>query len=164
MNGNRLNSNDNNNDTSTYKATSNLNTAIENPQINVNSATSINIQGLNNNDNVDTNNDYIDNSIDNDYPHLNNSYNNQVSRNISNDNVNFSTNYATAFDKKSSDSYTYEPVMKEKKMKKDNLISSLFHSKEFKVIIFIIFILCLFLLVMPYIYDFFKNLKMGIAA
>ena len=52
----------------------------------------------------------------------------------------------------------YKPTMKEKK--KRGFGSQV--SKEFKVMVFIIFILLLFLLVIPYIYDFFSNLQLVI--
>lgn len=160
MNGNNLDNNSNNNDTSTYRATSNLNTAIENPQINVNSATGVNMQDLGYNNYANNNNNLNNNS-----QFLNNSYNNQGEVNDYNDNITSPVNDSFNSNQSQSEndgSYTYEPVMQEKKVKKENVISSLLHSKEFKAIIFIVFILCLFLLVMPYIYDFLRNLKMSI--
>ena len=61
MNDNNLNNNiGNNSQDSTYHATSNLNTAIENPQANIGSATRINIQD---NINLETNNN--NNNINN---------------------------------------------------------------------------------------------------
>lgn len=160
MNENNLDNNSNNNDTSTYRATSNLNTAIENPQINVNSATGVNMQDLGYNNYANNNNNLNNNS-----QFLNNSYNNQGEVNDYNDNITSPVNDSFNSNQSQSEndgSYTYEPVMQEKKVKKENVISSLLHSKEFKAIIFIVFILCLFLLVMPYIYDFLRNLKMSI--
>ena len=160
MNENNLDNNSNNNDTNTYRATSNLNTAIENPQINVNSATGVNMQDLGYNNYANNNNNLNNNS-----QFLNNSYNNQGEVNDYNDNITSPVNDSFNSNQSQSEndgSYTYEPVMQEKKVKKENVISSLLHSKEFKAIIFIVFILCLFLLVMPYIYDFFRNLKMSI--
>ena len=160
MNENNLDNNSNNNDTSTYRATSNLNTAIENPQINVNSATGVNMQDLGYNNYANNNNNLNNNS-----QFLNNSYNNQGEVNDYSDNITSPVNDSFNSNQSQSEddgSYTYEPVMQEKKVKKENVISSLLHSKEFKAIIFIVFILCLFLLVMPYIYDFFRNLKMSI--
>ena len=160
MNENNLDNNSNNNDTSTYRATSNLNTAIENPQINVNSATGVNMQDLGYNNYANNNNNLNNNS-----QFLNNSYNNQGEVNDYSDNITSPVNDSFNSNQSQSEddgAYTYEPVMQEKKVKKENVISSLLHSKEFKAIIFIVFILCLFLLVMPYIYDFFRNLKMSI--
>ena len=155
MNDNNLNNNSNNNGTNTYRATSNLNTAIENPQINVNSATGVNMQDLGYNNYANS-----DNNLNNNSQFLNNSYNNQGEVNNFDDNITSPVNDNPISNQNVNDSsYTYEPVMQEKKVKKENVISSLLHSKEFKVIIFIVFILCLFLLVMPYIYDFFRNLK-----
>lgn len=162
MNENNLDNNSNNNDTSTYRATSNLNTAIENPQINVNSATGVNMQDLGYNNYANNNNN---NNLNNNSQFLNNSYNNQGEVNDYNDNITSPVNDSFNSNQSQSEndgSYTYEPVMQEKKVKKENVISSLLHSKEFKAIIFIVFILCLFLLVMPYIYDFLRNLKMSI--
>ena len=155
MNDNNLNSNTTNNNT--YKATSNLNTAIENPQINVNSATGVNMQDLGYNN-------YANNNVplNNNSQFLNNSYNNQEE--VNNYNNNFSNNNVSDSNQRqiqseSEGSFTYEPVLQEKKIKKENVMSGILHSKEFKAIIFIVFILCIFLLVMPYIYDFFSNLK-----
>ena len=42
-----------------YKATTNLNTALENPQVNINSAVGVNIQGIDNSYNLDQNRGYI---------------------------------------------------------------------------------------------------------
>ena len=66
MNDNNLNNNSNK--VNTYRATSNLNTAIENPQINVNSATGINIKNSNNNyyaDAKQTDSKFLNNDIPN---------------------------------------------------------------------------------------------------
>ena len=105
------------------------------------------------------------NNLNNNSQFLNNSYNNQGEVNDYSDNITSPVNDSFNSNQSQSEndgSYTYEPVMQEKKVKKENVISSLLHSKEFKAIIFIVFILCLFLLVMPYIYDFLRNLKMSI--
>ena len=164
MNNNELNNNGNSN---VYKATSNLNTAIENPQINVNSATGVNMRdsGYNNyadNSNSTNNTDFLNNSYSNQFDTSSQTLNNNVDTNINSSvdtNVNVN-DYQPVYDNSNSGNYSYEPVMEEKKVEKGNAISDLFHSKEFKIIIFIAFILCLFLLVMPYIYDFFTNLRM----
>lgn len=154
MNDNNLNNNSNK--VNTYRATSNLNTAIENPQINVNSATGINIKNSNNN--------YYADAKQTDSKFLNNDIPNRTETNIdnylNNDNNNdFNSNYQPT-----TNNYSYEPVMQKKKRANDNPISNLIHSKEFKTLIFIIFILVLFILIMPYIYDFFRNLKMSMTA
>lgn len=166
--------NDNNNKVNTYKATQNLNTAIENPQINVNSATGINIEDSGHNN-------YADNSTNNNNNFLNNNYN-QQNDNINNNN-NFLNNSPSYLSNEQSENksnsttnnyntkltnenvnYNYEPVMKEKKRADDNALSNTIHSKEFKIMIFLIFVLVLFILLMPYIYDFFSNLGRKIPA
>lgn len=165
MDDNNLNNNNlNNNKVNTYHATSNLNTAIENPQINVNSATGINIKdsGYNN---------YAENNINNNTNFLNNNFNqpnnniNQTSDNdISSKYVpNNDYNNYNSYSNQNTENYSYEPVMKEKKKEK-NALSGTIHSKEFKVMIFIVFILILFLLLMPYIYDLFRELSMSMTA
>ncbi|MBR3162215.1 MAG: hypothetical protein IKF19_05745 [Bacilli bacterium] len=155
--------NDNINENNTrYKATTNLNTAIENPQINVNNATDVNVQDLGYNNyvaqNNNTNDEFISNnystSTNNDMPETNLNQNIDSNLNdtnyISNNNYNISNN----------NSYSYEPTIEEKKVDNENFISHLLHSKEFKALIFILLILCLFLLLMPYIYDFIRELKL----
>lgn len=187
MNDNNLNNNDNN--VGTYHATTNLNTAIENPQMNVNSATGINIKNMeyssyadnggNNNYSNNYSNDYsnnysnnqVENSMGNSFSDstVNHSISqNNVGFNEQNDNLssasvkdeNISNNDYQSYSNQINPSYSYEPVMKEKKRADDNALSELIHSKEFKVMVFIIFILVLFILVMPYIYDFFRELTM----
>ena len=165
-----MNENNINNDNNTrYKATSNLNTAIENPQINVNNATDVNVQNLGYNNyvsqNDDTSNDLSNNNYSisntNDIPTTNssdiNSDNNNDSK-INNDDTITDTNYSAT--NSNDNNYLYEPTLEEKKIDNENIISNLFHSREFKALIFILFILCLFLLLMPYIYDFIKDIKL----
>lgn len=163
MNDNNLNNNDlNNNKVNTYHATSNLNTAIENPQINVSSATGVNIKdsGYNN---------YAENNINNNTNFLNNNFN-QSNNNIDSSNNDISSKYVptnndsnyNSYSNYNTENYSYQPVMKEKK--ENNALSSTIHSKEFKIMIFIVFILVLFLLLMPYIYDFFRELSMSMTA
>ena len=142
MNDNNFNGNETK--VNPYKATSNLNTAMENPQINVNSVTGINVKDLGQNNYA--------NDVQEEKPEfLNNLYNsnqtNTEDSKIESNNQNFSN-------------YSYEPVMAEKKVKQENFLSSILHSREFKVIIFIIFILCIFVMLMPYIYNFFKALEL----
>ena len=202
MNDNNLNQNN-----GTYKATANLNTAIDNPQINVNSATGVNVQDLGYNNYVESTNQV--NNITNDSSNVdninntaninsgsdvslnnNNFVNNNVtstsdsisSNNVGNDvtsnvddssNVNYDSsnlsdvNNTSNFNDTSSSvvtdsnkvNYTYAPTLEEKKIKKESIISILFHSKEFKALIFIVFILCLFLLVMPVLYDLMRKIQ-----
>lgn len=180
MNDNNLNNNDNN--VGTYRATSNLNTAIENPQINLNSATGINMRdngygndGLNSNYNqgVVSDGGYIQNGQINQGNQINQKVqNNQFNQSVENNNyINNGNNQGANLMGTGSDNYqsysnqgpvnyTYEPVMKEKKRANDSALSGLIHSKEFKVMVLIVFVLVLFVLVMPYIYDFFRQLNM----
>ena len=170
MNDNNLNNNNlNDNKVNTYRATSNLNTAIENPQINVNSATGVNIKdsGYNN---------YAENNINNNSNFLNNNFNqsnnniNSSNNVISSSNNDISSKYVptnndnnhNSYSNQSTENYSYQPVMKEKK--ENGTLSNTIHSKEFKIMIFIVFILVLFLLLMPYIYDFFRELSMSMTA
>lgn len=153
MNDNNINNNSNK--VGTYRATSNLNTAIENPQINVNSATGINIKNSNNNNYADfkqNDSTFLNNNIENTTDKVVENYLN--SENNIND---FNSNYQVP------KSYSYEPVMQKKQRANENALSNLIHSKEFKTLVFIIFILVLFILLMPYIYDFFRNLRMSMA-
>lgn len=189
----------------TYRATTNLNTAIENPQVNINSAIGVNIQnadtthftndsfsnnssfdnnmnqfGMNANDDTDSNrfavNDSIHTNIDS------SSYNNNMNHNSYNDNVytdNFSSQVSSNVDgsmshlgnqfimggnEKSDEEFTsydtaiYEPTLEEKKRQKKGITIP----SELKVLIFIVFILLIFILLMPSIYDFFKNLQLVI--
>lgn len=171
--------NDNNVNNDRYRATSNLNTAIENPQINVSDATDVNVKDLNynnyvNNTNTDVNNTFLNNTYVNqnndgvsDYATNNNNSNINSSNNL---NINSNVNEGTSSDvniqtnsyitSSSGDkiNYSYEPTLNEKKVEESGFISNLLHSKEFKILIFIMFILCIFLLVMPYVYDFIRNL------
>lgn len=133
-----------------YKATSNLNTALENPQINVNSVTGINVKDLGQNNYA--------NDVQEEKPEfLNNLYNSNQTN--TEDSKIESNSYETMSNQNFSN-YSYEPVMEEKKVKQEKFLSSVLHSKEFKVIIFIIFILCIFVMLMPYIYNFFKALEL----
>lgn len=142
--------------TTPYRASSNLNTAIENPQINLNSATGVNMKDLGySNYASDDSRDagFLNNDINEDSDFSSNS--NLTVADFSEDDNSHT---------RSNNNYSYAPVMKEKKRKGDNPISNLIHSKEFKTGIVIIFILVLFLMVMPYIYDFFRNLGMQFTA
>ena len=133
-----------------YKATSNLNTALENPQINVNSVTGINVKDLGQNN-------YASEVQEEKPEFLNNLYN---SNQASTENSKIESNSYETMSNQNFSNYSYEPVMAEKKVKQENFLSSILHSREFKVIIFIIFILCIFVMLMPYIYNFFKALEL----
>ena len=150
MNDNNYNSNDTH--VNPYKATSNLNTAMENPQINVNSVTGINVKDLGQNN-------YADEIKEENPAFLNNLYNSNHSNQINSDDSKVESNSYETMSNQNFSNYSYEPVMAEKKVKQENFLSSILHSKEFKVIIFIAFMLCIFIMLMPYIYNFFKALE-----
>lgn len=171
--------NDGSSEKNTYHATSNLNTAIENPQINMNSVVGVNIK------NVDPNSVNLSNvSNDNYSPYQeenlvnNNEFENTSTKpldlnsefydqNVSNQNVNAvyqpekvtsqfiptpsEMNYEPIV---GNDNVSYEPTMQEKKRRDKKFRVS----REFKMILFIVFILFIFLLIMPYIYDFMQKL------
>lgn len=183
----------NNSHVDTYRATTNLNTAIENPQINMNSAVDVNIKDTDSNNlNVPNFSDstFQNNSIDNHYGSLengnvNNSFNfsqnmdynanTSIQNNMSSFNgTNSSASYAESSISVENDnqfnnsqSYfvptnegisTYEPTLEEKKRPS----SGVKISRELKILFFIVFILFIFILLMPYIYDFFKKLQLVI--
>lgn len=74
--------NDNTQQGNTYRATTNLNTAIENPQVNINSAVGVNIQNVDNNNANDrfSNNSYINNIDSRGVNNSNGSYENNFSQ------------------------------------------------------------------------------------
>jgi len=193
-----------------YRATSNLNTAMENPEVNINSAVGVNIQDVTNNNYGSLENNAVNYSFEQN--NLNNSFevNNQISDQNSNfqsssfykndnfnGNVDVSNNFVNDVADEGNKSNTtntnefvnvnspaqfvtttnsnvnvdhsdvasmlkdkviYEPTLKEKKKPKAKVEVS----KEFKVMLFISFILFIFILVVPYIYDFFKELQLVI--
>ena len=143
--------NDNNENNVQYRATSNLNTAIDNPQINVDDVNDVNVENVNNNSYLNTNNGesgFLNNSYSTESEIIND--NNVSANEVYNNQINYDLN------DKNSD--TYEPTLEEKNNSSEG-ISSIFHSKELKIIIFILFLLCIFLLLMPYIYDFIVNIR-----
>ena len=155
------NSTQNNNDT--YRANQNLNTAIENPQINIDNVNSINMKD------VGFDNVAAPDNLENNRVFMNNNFNSIVNQN--DNNTNFNQQEEQQLEKKeevvyektnqnNNTNYSYEPVTNSNKRPDENAISNLVHSKEFKATILIIFILVMFLLVMPYIYDFIRNLQM----
>ena len=180
-----MDNNDFSNDSSTqqYRATSNLNTAIENPEFNVNNAIGINIQT----DNKDSGSlvesrDISDVPVDDQKIYQSNILNQQINhtnydvdvspvlsqssyQDDSNDSVfeqsnsfvpdsSLTSNEVNVSYEPVSDSNSYEPVMENNKKN-----SGITISRDLKLFIFIVFILVIFVLLLPYIYDFFKGLK-----
>lgn len=120
-----------------YRATSNLNTAIENPSYDVNNAMGVNI-----------NNVGMDSYYSGDGDDMNQGQ--------------FIPNNSSSIymdDSDSSDS-SYEPVMEENKKGNGKITIS----REFQITLFIVFILLLFIFLMPYIYDFFKDMQLIITS
>lgn len=173
MNNNELNRRTSNPET--YRATTNLNIDMENPQINMNSAIGVNIKNIdqgnyNNSQDLninptniyDTNNNFentIDDNLNNfSTSSINNQENNFSDNIIPNTNQNYDTNYEKVIEKKE-EKAIYEPTMQNKKKKDMNISIPI----EVKVTFFIVFILIIFVLLMPYIYDFIKNLQLSLA-
>lgn len=199
MNENEIKNKNNN----TYRATTNLNIDMENPQIHINSAVGMNIkepsqtqnfsqeysspsntgyddfykdysnvpsQTQNNNSNnsqtnpsdgyevnhnfsnMNSNNQWMNSEITENTANLENK-NYQNTQFISNQDLN--NNYVPTNDYSSE--VHYEPTMEEKKRRERFTIPT-----EVKVTGFIVFILLIFVLLMPYIYDFFKNLQLSL--
>ena len=197
MNDNELN-NRVSSDTETYRATTNLNIDLENPQVNINSAVGVNIKNLTDNP---VNNDRFSNTSNDSYASFGmNSYsgNFQQNYNINLENQNSvptidsNFNVHTSFDNNVSDVETkelsshqqfipnassdvdysvggqmsdnssgispiYAPTMEEKKQERQGFTVA----KELKVTFFIVFVLLIFLFIMPYIYDFLKELELA---
>lgn len=199
MNENEIKNKNNN----TYRATTNLNIDMENPQIHMNSAVGMNIKepsqtqsfsqeysspsntgyddfykdysnvpskvqnnnsnnnqtnpsdsyGVNHNfSNMNSNNQWMNSEITENTTNLENK-NYQNTQFISNQDLN--NNYVPTNDYSSE--VHYEPTMEEKKRREGFTIPT-----EVKVTGFIVFILLIFILLMPYIYDFFKNLQLSL--
>ena len=152
MNDTNLNKNSENPNNNTYHATTNLNTAIENPEINMGSVTGINIAD-NNNSNIQNNNSFDNLNVNPKAPNQNYQINNNQLQtpNFSD----YSSEYETNFYNTNDDNqhYSYEPIIQEKKNNASS-ISNIIHSKEAKLMVFILLILIIFLLIIPYIYDF----------
>lgn len=176
-----------------YHATTNQNTAMENPQFSMNNVTDINIQNVgevnNYNANIDSNSipsdsytssfgqyDYQDNRNDssNNYSsfdaHQSYSSNAQDTsfinvptyqsnvNGVSDNMVNTQFVPSSSFQNEEATSVSYAPVMDKNKTSQNKITIS----RELKVTIFIVFILVVFVLLMPYIYDFFKELQLVI--
>ena len=116
------------------------NTAIENPEYDVNNPMGMNINNA---------------GIDYGYPTGDNMDNNQF---IPDTSVNY--NYSNEQVDSSSNSSVYEPVMEQNK----NSNGKITIPREFQIALFIIFILLIFIALMPYIYDFFKDLELIITS
>ena len=190
----------------TYRATTNLNIDMENPQIHMNSATGMNIKDVNQTNNLSSNfNDSFNDSDDfykdysnqkpisqtyhassnNPYQNPQNpiNYSDMSNSNFKEDNLYenpnitssnlynnqsyqessfIPTNTSNTSYTPSSSSYStgveYEPTMEERKEKKTFKIPV-----EVKITGFIVFLLLIFVLIMPYIYDFFKNLQLSLS-
>lgn len=156
-----------------YRSISNLNTAIENPQLNINSATKVNIKD--NNRTVIDDVEFVNSSVsavDDNYGmntgsrFMNASYVADKSFAPEADVINPEFNSITAesssqpSENNIGEGYSYKAVMVEDKNSSENVVSNLIHSKEFKIFILIIFILIVFLLLMPYIYDYIMDLTL----
>jgi len=167
-----------------YRATSNLNTALENPDVTVENTMEINIQDLDNNDqsyvgNKDfiINNNYdsilLENNISNDINNVSNdnvvsninnvSNDNVVSNinNVSNDNVVSNINNVSSDNVVSNvDNVSYKPTMKPKKKPATGIKLA----KEVKAMMIIILFLLIVVFVIPYVYDYFKEMNLVITS
>lgn len=171
--------NDTNND-NTYRARTNLNTAIENPDVNINSVMGVNIQNIdasnsqNNleqsliNNDINTqvytnsqsfmNNNNVDLNINN-----KNQYQAQfIEDSVSNNNINPNMSFDSYDDISSTDNLDsnvrYEPTLKTKKKPSSEVVIA----KEIKAMFVIVLVLLLFIFVVPYIYDFFREMDLVI--
>ena len=154
----------NSNSDRVYRATTNLNTAIENPDVTINTATDVNIQSVNNYNQTVSDDGSLDNNINDIALGLENnnlsaqyvdSPTNQfipgnVQVDVKRDVLGVSEEVNTLND---SEKVSYEPTIKAKK-KPSKKVSV---SKEVKAMSVIIFILLMFVLVIPYIYDFLEG-------
>ena len=215
-----MDNNDFSNNDGQYHAMTNLNTAIENPEFNVNNTMGVNIEGndsdlviednsnigtkipfggdqvyqsnmmSNNNsgqmydnnnriyqanvmsDDTDSNNSFISNNneassfINNSYNGNNNDFNQQNDYSNNDDESRYSFIPTNSDKKKASNSSyqnvgnleKYEPVMENKKKN-----SKFTLPKEFKVMVFLGLVLIVVVLLIPYVYDFFKELGLVIS-
>lgn len=175
MNDNELNFQKNDN---VYQATTNLNTAIENPNVDIDSATNINIENnlnsmiYSNNLNTVEDNNYNTNVVD-----MNNNFNSNVVSNdaleqssnqnlfVNNGNFNVENNQSNIDfgtdiiiqNNKTSNKVSYQPTIK----KKNKPSSGLVVPNEVKAMVVIIVILLMALFVIPYVYDIVKGLSLG---
>ena len=135
---------DNQNDTNYYDAQPNLNTSMENPSIDVDDVLDQNVQGVNNQDFSVPDSSAVRVSVSgntSDHVYLDKSDNEQYVPNMSSDEV------------------SYQPTIDSDK-KNDN--GKIIISKELKIMFFIVLILFIFILFMPYIYNIFEKLHLVI--
>ena len=177
------------NNNTPYKATRNLNTEIENPEMNVNNIVGINIQDsvsdntnipnnyfddkINSNENL-VNNNQVNDNIDT-YFNSNESYNNIYSNlpegYVNNNAVDNNTFITDKIDNNgnSNDSFSYdgqeEPSSSDsyhplyKEKKKQTSFNV---PTELKIMIFIVIILLVFIYIIPYLFDFLQEIKLRI--
>ena len=156
--------------TGTYHATSNLNTAIENPQYDVNNAMTMNINGADNSSYQQQNlvqdeeptytfqpdSAVYESNIQSSSVQKNDTMvegNSEGQQFIPDTSFQYQTTTNNSNDQQQA---TYEPVMEQNK--KNSVKFTI--PREFQIVIFIVFIFFIFILLMPYIYDFFKELHL----
>lgn len=166
------------NNANVYQATTNLNTAIENPNVDIDNATSINIQNnlnsmiysnnlntvVDNNYNtnvVDMNNNFKSNVFSSDVLGPNTSQNffiNDGNNNFDNNQNNVDFNNNNVDNNVVDNIVSYAPTIKKKKKPTSGLVLP----NEVKAMVVIIVILLVVLFAIPYVYDFLKELNLGI--
>ena len=186
MNDKDLEFGSNTNGDNVYRATTNFNTALENPEVNINTVTGVNIQDLENQSfNIDNNIQNFNNNMDsiqnsntvqnaeanlNQYVNVNQNFDNsQGIYSFSNNNilpnndvnaVSVVANNSDIVEEKENEHVLYQPTMKQKKKPGTGLQIA----KEVKAMMVIILILLLVVIVIPYIYDFFKEMDLVITS
>ena len=179
MNNNENQVNNTGSNVGVYKATTNLNTAIENPNIDVDSATGINIQNNQFNNNDTFNNNYsFDSNFQSNYDVNSNSFNskqvNDGTSVLTDRNVGVSSDVSTVSSNASwlnentnvsndNEEANYEPVYEKKEAKGEGKLNFL-KSRELKMVVFIAFLLLIFILLLPYLYDFFNRIVLLITS
>ena len=151
MNDNELKFQSNDN---VYQATTNLNTAIENPNVDIDSATNINIQN-------NLNDEYNTNVTSSNVLEPNNKQNffiNDGNNNFDNNQNNVDFNNNNVDNNVVDNIVSYAPTIKKKKKPSNGLMVS----NEVKAIVVIVVILLIVLFLIPYVYDFFKELNLWI--
>ena len=136
----------------TYRATSNLNTAIENPEVSINNAMGVNLEDVD--DSGQSFNSFNQNFL--------NSTNIYSAESVANENIgqinNTNINSANSTLVNNNSKVNYKPTMKQKKKPNEGLAIS----KEVKMMAFISFVLLFVIFVIPYIYDILKELDLVI--
>ena len=169
--------NDGRQNNNTYRATTNLNMAIENPQVNIDSVVGVNIKNVSNENLMNTSNNannfssFPENSnfgtgfsnqlnpMNNNssqfmnYSAVSNNYQEQNTQNIS-EVSNLNNNTVVSNDK--NDSVEYKPTMNDKKGRNKKVRVS----RELVVSIVIVLVLLIFIFMIPYIYDFIEELQL----